>query len=199
MSVLSAGEYCRALTTAPPQSSVFAVTPPLESYASDVPVVLGLAGDYQRRNATMALQLCAAWLRQKGGEVGRRGQEETETNKKKKKREKKEKGKERGPGSGAYVGLSFSCFSLQAADVTVSEERIEGIPVAQPFHLTRPYLDGLALAKWPGRSQVRKERKREKRRRGRTRVHFFHGLLMILSSGDSEGKHHVLCRRRTHI
>ncbi|XP_061406294.1 folylpolyglutamate synthase, mitochondrial isoform X1 [Lethenteron reissneri] len=112
------------------------VCPPLSAYADDAGHPdLGLAGEHQRLNATLALQLSRAWLRRFPG-----------------------------PGLGAPPAppTTLDDGSERAREETKTNgdthhdahDSASSLPTADPFPPSPAMLQGLKETEWPGRSQI---------------------------------------------
>ncbi|XP_078685851.1 folylpolyglutamate synthase, mitochondrial-like [Branchiostoma floridae x Branchiostoma belcheri] len=90
---------------------------------------LGLPGDHQRINATLALQLCHTWLQRRA---------ETQEI------------------DGIANGELEATSSSEGASSPANEEDKSEVPTAQPFAITERFAQGVESCLWPGRSQTLK-------------------------------------------
>ncbi|XP_032814477.2 folylpolyglutamate synthase, mitochondrial isoform X2 [Petromyzon marinus] len=112
------------------------VCPPLSAYADDAGHPdLGLAGEHQRLNATLALQLSRAWLRRYPG-PGLRAPP--------------------APATTLDDGSERAHEETKANGNTHYDAHDSGssLPTADPFPLSPAMLQGLKETEWPGRSQI---------------------------------------------
>ncbi|XP_019643667.1 PREDICTED: folylpolyglutamate synthase, mitochondrial-like isoform X2 [Branchiostoma belcheri] len=91
---------------------------------------LGLPGDHQRINATLALQLCHTWLQRRA--------ETQEID------------------SIANGELEATSSSEGASSPANEEDKTDIVPTAQPFAITERFAQGVESCLWPGRSQTLK-------------------------------------------
>eukprot|EP00117_Sycon_ciliatum_P030195 scpid50380/ scgid23866/ Folylpolyglutamate synthase, mitochondrial; Folylpoly-gamma-glutamate synthetase; Tetrahydrofolylpolyglutamate synthase len=115
------------------------VCPPMADYPPPLPDV-GLAGEHQQNNASLALQLCKTWLQRTGREAllepdGASSSPE-------------------GRVQTASVGQPTESVSIDVSgDASYAAERLT-VPVAQSFAITPSMRQGLASVRWPGRCDV---------------------------------------------
>eukprot|EP00058_Branchiostoma_floridae_P004148 XP_002589636.1 hypothetical protein BRAFLDRAFT_128960 [Branchiostoma floridae] len=98
-------------------------------------VRLGLPGDHQRINATLALQLCHTWLQRRGETQGQ------------------------GLSSMANGELEATSSSSEGSSSHDNEEdrnEDDTVPTAKPFTITERFAQGVESCLWPGRSQTLK-------------------------------------------
>ncbi|KAM7447198.1 hypothetical protein ABFA07_004627 [Porites harrisoni] len=105
------------------------VVPSLEHYPGDMPE-LGLEGEHQYLNASLALQLCTTWLNrslEKGKTIEDVGKQTTTTN---------------------------SLSREETADEPSSKKQKLDVPVAKTFNVSDALRNGLKNTRWCGRNQV---------------------------------------------